>query len=192
MEKLIQILKSRSMNGYFVKTKEQAKNKALELIPRNSIVGFGGSATLQEIGLLDELRQRKDIKLYDRISAKAKDMPKLNIDSLSADIFLSGTNSITEKGQLVNVDGVGNRVAAIIFGPKKVIIIAGKNKVTKDIDSALDRIKKVALVKNMERMKKFGRKDWNEENMWGQVSIIERQRDPNRMHVIIVDEELGF
>lgn len=72
---------------------------------------------------------------------------------------------------------------------KKVIIVIGKNKLTKDIESALERIKKVALVKNLEKLKSRG---WTEENMWGQISIIERQREPERIHVIIVDEELGY
>ena len=192
MEDLIKALKSRNMNGYFVKSSREAKLKALELIPKNAVVGFGGSATLQQIGILEELRGRKDIKLLDRTRVKLEELPELFSKIFSADIFLSGTNAITKKGQLVNVDGIGNRVAAITYGPKKVIIIIGKNKITKDSDSALERIKKVSLVKNIERMKETGRTDWSMENMWGQVSIIERQRIPDRIHVIIVDEELGF
>jgi L-lactate utilization protein LutB len=189
MEQLLKNFKSRNMNAYFVKNRDEARKKAIELIPKKATIGFGGSATLEEIGILDELRQRKDFTLLDRSKAKPEDIKNLYSQMFSADIFLSGTNAITELGQLVNVDGVGNRVAAITFGPKKVIIVVGKNKITKDLDSALDRIRKIALKKNMERLKGRG---WDPENMWGQVSIIERQKDPERMHIIIVDEELGY
>jgi hypothetical protein len=189
MEKIIAALKSRNMNGYHVKNREEAKKKILELIPKNAVIGFGGSLTLEQVGILDELRMRKDIVLLDRTSAKTQDLPKLYSDMFSADVFLSGTNALTEKGQLVNVDGRGNRVAAITFGPKKVIIVIGKNKIVKDIESGLERIRKVAIPKNMERLKAKG---WDAENMWGQISIIERQREPTRMDVIIIDEELGY
>ena len=189
MEKIIQAMKSRNMDGYFVKNREEAKNKALELIPKNSVVGFGGSVTLEQIGILDELRQRKDIKLLDRTNTNPEEVQTLYSKMFSADIFLSGTNALTEKGQIINVDGAGNRVAAITFGPRKVVIVIGKNKIVKDIDAGLERVKKVALVKNLERLKTRG---WDSENMWGQISIIERQRFPGRMHIIIVDEELGY
>jgi L-lactate utilization protein LutB len=188
-EKIINALKNRNMSGYFVKNKEEAKKKALELIPKNAIIGFGGSITLEQIGILDLLREKKDITLLDRTKVELEEMPALYSKMFSAEVYLSGTNALTENGQIVNVDGRGNRVAAIAFGPRKVIIVVGKNKITPSIDSALERIKKVALPKNLER---FKGKDWNSENMWGQVSIIERQRDPNRIHVIIVDEKLGF
>jgi hypothetical protein len=124
MQELIDGLKKRNMNGYFVSSKDEALNKALELIPENSSVGFGGSVTLEQIGILDVLRERKDVELLDRTRLKdSKQLYQLYREMFSCDVFLSSSNAITEKGQIVNVDGRGNRVAAITFGPKKVIII---------------------------------------------------------------------
>jgi hypothetical protein len=119
----------------------------------------------------------------------------------SCDIFLSSSNAITRKGQLVNVDGRGNRVSMISYGPKKVIIIVGKNKITDNIDSAIERIRTIACPMNLQRVKKlssnspnFSNQEWTLESIWGQVSIIERQlkEDKKRIHVIIVNEDLGF
>ena len=182
MEKIIQALKSRNMNGYLVKDKEEALKKTLELIGDASIIGFGGSVTLQEIGIFDNL----DSKLLDKTDTE------FHYKCLSADVFLSSTNALTEEGKIVNVDGRSNRVAAITFGPKKVIIITGKNKIVKDEHAGLDRIKNICIPKNLERLRSLGKNDWTADNMWCTVSIIERQRDSNRIHVIIVDEELGY
>ena len=200
MQELIDSLKKRNLNGYFVSDKDEALNKAIELIPENSSVGFGGSVTLEQMGILDILRQRKDIELLDRTKVKdSKQLYELYARMFSCDVFLSSSNAITEKGQIVNVDGRGNRVAAITFGPKKVIIIVGKNKITKDLEAAVDRIRKVACPLNVKRLKELAKSspvastiEINEEKIWGQVSIIERQLDKDRIHVIIVNETLGF
>jgi hypothetical protein len=188
-DKIIMSFKSRNISCYTVSHKEDALRKIIELIPKGAVIGYGGSQTLEQIGILEELRKNKNIKLLDRIKVKPEDLAVLYSSMFSADVYLSGTNAITEVGQIVNVDGIGNRVAAINYGPKKVIIVVGRNKITKNIKSALDRIKKISLVRNMERLKGKG---WNKENMWGQISIIERQRDPGRIHLIIVNEDLGF
>ena len=200
MQELIDSLRKRNINGYFVKDKDEAVKKALELIPSNSSVGFGGSVTLEQIGILDILRQRKDIELLDRTKVEdSKRLYELYARMFSCDVFLSSSNAISEKGQIVNVDGRGNRVAAITFGPKKVIIIVGKNKITSDLDAAVERVRKVACPRNVKRLKELARSspvastiEITEEKIWGQVSIIERQLDKDRIHVIIVDESLGF
>jgi L-lactate utilization protein LutC len=200
MQELIDGLKKRNMNGYFVSSKDEALNKALELIPENSSVGFGGSVTLEQIGILDVLRERKDVELLDRTRLKdSKQLYQLYREMFSCDVFLSSSNAITEKGQIVNVDGRGNRVAAITFGPKKVIIIVGKNKITGDLDAAIDRIRKVACPLNVKRLRELAGSspvastiEITEEKIWGQVSIIERQMDKDRIHVIIVNENVGF
>ena len=193
MEELIAKLRKRGITGYFVSNKGEAKKKALELIPPNSTIGFGGSVTLEETGILDDLKINPDMKLFDKSKCSSpEDLRQLYVSMLSSDVYLSGTNAITEKGQIVNVDGRGNRVSALIYGPKKVIIVAGKNKIVPDIDAAYERIKNVAIPKNINRLSKLGKADWTEDNMWGQVSIIELQKAPGRIHVIIVDEELGY
>jgi L-lactate utilization protein LutC len=200
MQELIDALKRRNITGYFVSDKDEALNKAIELIPENSSVGFGGSVTLEQIGILDALRKRKDIEFLDRTQSKdSKQLYELYVKMFSCDVFLSSSNAITEGGQLANVDGRGNRVAMITFGPKKVVIIVGKNKITKNLDAAIDRIKKVACPLNVKRLKELAKSspvastiEITEEKIWGQVSIIERQLDNDRIHVIIVNEDLGF
>ena len=199
-EKLIKGLSKRKMNGYLVQDRKEALKKVLSLIPNNSKIGFGGSVTLEEVGILDEIRKRDDLYLYDRTKVYDKKKSRdLHIKMFSSDVFLSGTNAITEKGQLVNVDGIGNRTAMIAYGPKKVIIIIGKNKITNHLDSAIDRIKKVALPLDLKRVKEMSKNspifssiNWTKETIWGHVSIIERQLNPDRIHVIIVNEDLGF
>jgi len=200
MQELIDSLNKGNMNGYLVADRDEAVKKALELIPENSSVGFGGSVTLEQIGILDILREREDIELLDRTKVKdSKRLHELYARMFSCDVFLSSSNALTEKGQIVNVDGRGNRVAAITFGPKKVIIIVGKNKITSDLDAAVERIRKVACPLNVKRLKELAKSspvastiEITEEKIWGQVSIIERQLDKDRIHVIIVDESLGF
>jgi hypothetical protein len=200
MQELIDALKRRNINGYFVSNKDEALNKAIELIPENSSVGFGGSVTLEQIGILDVLRKRKDIELMDRTILKSsEELYELYVKMFSCDVFLSSSNAITQKGQIVNVDGRGNRVASITFGPRKVIIVAGKNKITEDLDTALNRIKKVACPLNVKRLKELAKTspvastiEITEEKIWGQLSVIERQLNDDRIHVIIVDENLGY
>ena len=155
---------------------------------------------MEQIGILDILREREDVELLDRTKVKdSKRLYELYARMFSCDVFLSSSNAITKKGQIVNVDGRGNRVAAITFGPKKVIIIVGRNKITGDLDAAVERVRKVACPLNVKRLKELAKSspvastiEITEEKIWGQVSIIERQLDKDRIHVIIVDESLGF
>ena len=200
MQELIDSLRKRNINGYFAADRDEAVKKALESIPENSSVGFGGSVTLEQIGILDILREREDVELLDRTKVKdSQRLYELYARMFSCDVFLSSSNAITKKGQVVNVDGRGNRVAAITFGPKKVIIIVGRNKITGDLDAAVERVRKVACPLNVKRLKELAKSspvastiEITEEKIWGQVSIIERQLDKDRIHVIIVNESLGF
>jgi len=196
---LIKHLKQRNMNGYYVDDKSAGVKKALELIPSGSTVGFGGSVTLEQCGILDILRERGDIELYDRTKlSDHSDIRNLYLKMYSCDVFLTSTNALTTKGQLVNVDGRGNRVSMITYGPRKVIVIAGKNKITPDTDAAFERISTIACPKNLQRVKNLSKsssnssnQEWTLESIWGQISIIERQlkNDNDRIHVILVNEE---
>ena len=200
IQKLLSNFEKRNINSYFVTNADEAIRAALQLIPPESRIGFGGSVTLEQIGILDLLRERGDIELLDRTKVEEPgDLHRLYIEMFDCDIFLSSANAVTMKGQLVNVDGRGNRVAMMTYGPSRVIIIVGKNKIVGDLDDAIDRVRKVACPMNVQRMKKLAESspiastiEITEERIWGQVSIIERQLDGDRMHVIIVDEELGF
>jgi L-lactate utilization protein LutB len=190
IDTLVENLKKRNINAYKVASKEEALQLALRFVPDGTLVGFGGSVTLEQIGLLDELRKIESIYVLDRTKASSPiESREISRKCLLSDVFFSGCNAITSEGQLVNVDGIGNRVAALNFGPRRVVIIAGKNKIVDNIDAAMERVRKVAMPLNIERLKGKG---WDVENMWGQVSIIERQRDNERLHVILVDDNLGF
>jgi len=191
MEELINSLKKRNMNGYFVKDKVAAKEKVINLIGESKTIAFGGSVTLDEIGILDHLRNDSNIKLLDKSQVPPEQIGDILIKSFGADVYLSSTNAITRSGIIVNVDGTGNRVAALSFGPRKVIIVAGINKITEDSKKAIHRIRTIALPKNAKRLKD-NPVYTVQENMWCAVSSIERQINPDRMHIIIVDEELGY
>ena len=202
IETVIENLQKRNMNGYFVLNRKEALQQALAMIPTYASVGFGGSVTLEERGILDKLRAMKNIELLDRTKLQnPSEQRALYLKMFSCDVFLSSSNAITLNGQLVNVDGRGNRVAMITYGPGKVIIIAGKNKITKNIDSAIDRIRSIACPLNLKRVKELSKNSsmftstkWTSKSIWGQVSIIERQlkADKDRIHVIIVNEDLGY
>lgn len=200
IQELLSNFEKRKINPYFVTNAEEAVRTTLELISPGSRIGFGGSVTLEQIGILDMLRERDDVELLDRTKIKEPDdLHRLYIEMFDCDVFLSSANAVTMGGQLVNVDGRGNRVAMMTYGPRRVVVIVGRNKITEDIDTALDRVRKIACPMNVRRMKKLAESspiasmvEITEERIWGQVSIIERQLDGDRMHVIVVDEELGF
>lgn len=200
MHRLVANLGKRNINACMVSNGEEAVREALRLVPPGSSVGFGGSVTLEQIGILDRLRERSDVTLLDRTKVTdPRELYRLYVAMFDCDVFLTSANAVTAQGQLVSVDGRGNRVAMMVFGPRRVIVIAGKNKVTENLEAAVNRIRKVACPMNVERMKKLAESspiastiEITEERIWGQVSIIERQLDGDRMYVILVDEELGF
>ena len=199
-DKLIANLGKRNINSCLVANGGEAVDAALRLIPPGSRIGFGGSVTLEQIGILDLLRERDDVTLLDRTRVvDPSELHRLYVEMFGCDVFLTSANAVTMQGQLVSVDGRGNRIAMTTYGPRRVIVIVGRNKIAGGLDAAIDRIRKVACPKNVERMKNLARSspiastiEITEERIWGQISIIERQLDGSRMHVILVDEELGF
>ena len=201
MKKVIRALKERRMNGYFVENKEEAKKKVIELIDKAKQISCGGSVTLEEIGIFDELRNG-NYNFIDRDLAKTNFYMKHWVmkNCTSSGVYLSGSNALTEDGKIVNMDGWGNRVNAINYGPEKVIIVVGRNKIVPDLDGAIDRIAKVASPKNTRRLLKNTPCVKNGECMdcrssdriCNILSVIQFQKDADRVHVIIVDEELGY
>jgi L-lactate utilization protein LutB len=201
IESTIKSLKERNINAYSVKNKQEAKDKVLSLLDENMQISFGGSITLNEIGIFEELR-KGSYKLIDRDQANDNKYLKHFMMKLgsSQGAYLSGTNALTEDGKIVNVDGWGNRVNAIQYGPDKVIIVVGKNKIVKDLETALKRVETIAAPKNTKRLNKktpcfkSGKCEdcRSPERICNIISVIQFQNDPNRMHVIIVDEELGY
>ena len=192
-------LERNQMKAYIVKNREEARRLALSMITKADVVGAGGSITLEQCGILQELRSKR-YKFLDRVQERDKDKRRqLQKAILTCDVFLSSANAVTMDGKLVNIDGWGNRVSAMIYGPAKVIIIAGKNKIAKDLESAIERVRNVAAPKNCIRLNKktpcvkTGRcMDCDTpDRICSSLVVLERQQS-ERIHVILVQEDLGF
>lgn len=190
----------RFIDGYYCDTKEEAKALALSFVSENSTVSFGGSVTLDETGILTELRSRTDITLYDRATATTpEENKKIMHDALSCDYYFMSSNAITVDGELVNIDGNGNRVAALIYGPEQVIIVAGMNKIVKTVEEGISRTRNVASPQNCVRLNKNTPCAVNgvcgnclSDTICDQIVITRASRVPQRIKVILVGEELGF
>ncbi|MBQ0066509.1 MAG: lactate utilization protein [Firmicutes bacterium] len=196
-QKVIEGLKSRNMTGYYVQTKEEALKQALELIPEGSSVTKGGSMSVLEIGLAEALIQG-NYNYCDRDAATDKKAAELF--AYTADVFLGSANAITEDGVLVNIDGNANRVSAFAYGPKKLVLIVGMNKVSKDVDSAMKRARNEAATINAQRFNlntpcaKTGKcMDCKvPDTICCQFLITRYSKHKDRIHVILVNDNLGF
>ena len=193
---IIKNLKKRNMNGYYCALKEDALKKALEIIPENSSIGWGGSVTLDQIGLIQDLKDGN----YEAIDRMQKDPKEQAARIFNADFFLMSTNAITLDGELINVDGRANRICYLCYGPEHVLILAGMNKVVPDVKSGIQRVRNMAAPPNTTRLNKntpcarFGRcMDCLEPDcICNQILITRRSGSPERIHVILVGEELGY
>lgn len=149
--KVVKALENRHFMACYCGTKEEALKAALSYISERSTVSWGGSATIEEIGLLDAVR-KGNYKVIDRDTASTpEEKTQMMRQALLCDTFLTSTNALSEDGQLVNIDGNGNRVAAMIYGPKQVIVVAGINKVTKTVEDAVVRARTIAAPINAQR-----------------------------------------
>ena len=182
-----------------VKNAREALETAKKFFTGINSVGLGGSVTVQQIGLLEWLRQPHTFRLFDQYEEGIgmEENVERRRKGLLADIFVSSSNAITRSGYLVNVDGAGNRVAAQAYGPKKVLLIAGKNKIVDDVEAGLRRIEEVVAPKNVERVNKkaFSLKKeqrYTVQNIQSVFVVIKKTDDRNRITIILVDEELGF
>lgn len=148
---LIKNLKSRHFEAYYCATKQEALAQALALIPTDSVVGWGGALSAQQIGLIDALNTG-DYQTIDRDKATSpQERDALMKKCLMAEVFVSGANALSLDGQMVNIDGNGNRVAAIVYGPESIIVIAGMNKVVDTLEDAVTRARTVAAPMNKQR-----------------------------------------
>ena len=198
---ILKNLKKRRMDGCYCATAAEAKEKVLSCLTEGCSVSFGGSMTLEEAGILDAVRGRSDLRLIDRAKAGSpEEVRQMYHDALSADFYLMSTNAITTEGELVNIDGTGNRVAALIYGPEHVIVIAGMNKVAADVPDAIRRVHNVASPINCQRL---NRKTpcaatgvcsdcLSPDCICSQTVITRRSGVENRISVILVGEELGY
>ena len=196
-QKVIKGLASRNMTGYYCATRQDALEKALSLIPEGSNVTMGGGMSVHEIGLVEALKAG-NYNFIDR--DEYEDKRKAMLFAYDADVFLSSTNAITEDGILINIDGNANRVSAIAQGPKKVVMIVGMNKVCSDVDGALKRARNVAAPINSQR---FGLNTpctktgacmdcKSPDTICCQFLITRFSRHKDRIHIILVNENLGF
>lgn len=199
-EILVKNLKARHFDAWYCDTKEEALAKALELIPEGSTVGWGGALSAQQIGLMDALNKGNYAAIDRDRCATPEEKAQAVKESMFADFFLTGANALSLDGQMVNIDGAGNRVSAIIFGPKNVLVIAGMNKVMDDLDAAVNRARTVAAPMNKQRF------DPNtpcavtgscadckvEGCICNHIVITRHCRPVGRIKFILVGEPLGF
>ena len=196
---IIKKLNTRSIDGYYAETAEEALEMAQRFFTPGCSISWGGSETLKEIGLLDVLKD-SDYILYDRATVPPEEADAFYGKVVQSDFYLMSTNAITLDGQLVNIDGNGNRVACLIHGPKNVIIIAGMNKVAHDVQSAIKRVQNIASPPNTVRLNKntpcakngYCGDCLGEDSICCQVVITRKSRYPGRIKVILVGEELGY
>ena len=198
MEKLINSFKNCGYDAHFVKTKEEALELSKTYIKSGMSVGLGGSVSVQEIGLLDYLLNKKDITLFNQYEDGISMDENIHRrrQGLVSDIFVTSTNAITKDGKLVNADGSGNRVAAFSYGPKNVLVIVGVNKIVEDVEAGFKRVMEVAAVKNIERINnkaiEMGKEPkHNLDNIANKFSWVKAD-DKDRIIIILVDEELGY
>lgn len=200
-EQVIKNLKKRHMDGYYCKTPQEAVSLASSLMTAGSSVTWGGCMTMKEIGLLDEIKSRHDLVVMDRADAKTpEEVDALYRKAFSADTFIMSANAITLDGELLNIDGTGNRVAALIYGPKQVLVIAGMNKVCKDLDEAMTRVRNIASPPNCIRLDKktpcastgVCGDCLSADCICNQIVTTRNSRDPQRIKVILVEGSWGF
>lgn len=197
---LVKNLRSRHFDAYYCANKEEALKKALELIPEGASVGWGGVMSAQQIGLMDAIRSG-NYKALDRETCNTpEERDQMGHTCLGADVFLTGANGLSMDGEMVNIDGTGNRVAAIVYGPKSVLVIAGMNKVVDTLEDAVTRARTVAAPMNQQR---FGLPNpctttgtcadcKTQTCICNQILITRNCRPVGRIKFIIVGEELGM
>ena len=197
--KVAENFNKRGFEAYYCPTKEDALAKAISLIPEDHVVSWGGSVSINDIGLRPYVLEHRQV--INRDTAKTPEERKeLLRKALLCDTFIMGTNAATEDGQLYNIDGTGNRVAALIFGPKQVVVIVGMNKVEPTLDAAITRARSVASPMNMQR---FSKKTpcaitgmcadcLSPDSICNQMVRTRRCAPAGRIKVILVGENVGF
>ncbi len=199
-EVAVKNLRSRHYEAYFCETKEQALEKALELIPQGATVGWGGALSAKQIGLLDAMNKGPYNAIDRDQTPNRTEREKAMKRCLLADVFITGANAISLDGQMVNIDGNGNRVAAIVYGPESIIVIAGMNKVMDTLEAAMIRARTIAAPMNKQR---FAQQtpceitgtcaDCKSEGcICNQILITRNSKPAGRIKVILVGEDLGL
>lgn len=201
VERTIENFKKHNMDAYFVKDKNGLINKISEILEEGNTVSVGGSMTLFETGVIDLLRSGK-YNFLDRYEEglTPKDIKKLFRESFSADAYLVSSNAITEEGELYNVDGNGNRVAAMLYGPDKVIVVVSYNKIVKNIDEAIRRNREISAPANCKRLSRktpctevgYCMDCKSPDRICNDYVVIKRQGVKGRIHILILEENFGY
>ena len=197
---IIKNLKRRHMEGFYCATAEEAVKKVSELIEDGSSVTWGGTMTIRDLGIPQYLKDRGTLEVLDRdLATTPEETQTIYLKAFSADVYLSSANAISEDGVIVNIDGNGNRVAAITWGPKKVIFVIGLNKVTQNVEAALARARSTASPTNAARfdVKTPCKSDGVCHNCNSPQSICNyvhflRNSSQGRHVVVLVGESLGY
>ncbi len=214
LENVLSALRKNKMDAYLVKNRDEARALVLSLIPKDAVCASGGSVTLNEAGIIEALKKAQYYTYLDRYDPALSDAQREEVVKKAhfADVYLTSANAITEDGVLYNVDGNSNRISAIAHGPKSVIVVAGVNKIVKDLDAAVLRVKTVAAPKNCVRLncptpcQKTGHcisidLDKGTEMTAGcegagriccSYLVSAQQRHASRIKVVLVEEELGY
>lgn len=199
-EGIIKKLNSRNMEGYFFADSSSCVKAITDLIDDGSVISWGGSESIKECGLMDAIRSG-NYTLVDRLTASSPEEGReLYVKAVLSDYYLMSTNAITYDGELINIDGNGNRVACLIHGPKNVILVVGMNKLVPDVESGYARVRNIASPANAKRLNrdtpcfKTGKcgNCLADDCMCNQVVITRRSGIPGRIKVFFVAEELGY
>lgn len=206
--KTLEALKKRNLRGWYANTAEEARELILSIVPADAMVGLGDSSTIRQIGIVERLRDRgnKVVNPFD-ITKVLKDQESYfeslfwpSLVATVCEVFIAGTNAVTEDGKIVNIDGAGNRVSGMVWGHQKSIIVVGRNKITKNLDEALSRIKNVVAPEHIRR--KGGSPPCTvsgrchdcggEKRICAVTTIIEHKPITSDINVVIVNEDLGL
>ncbi|MCR6516178.1 MAG: lactate utilization protein [Clostridium sp.] len=201
INRTIEALNKNNMNGYFVKDNEELLEKLKELIKDGDKVAFGGSMSIIEAGVLDFLR-KGNYELLDRYKEglTKEEIVDIYKGAFTSDCYIASSNAVTENGELYNVDGNGNRVSAMLYGPEKVILICGINKIVKNVDEAIKRNREFSAPMNARRLNKktpcakvgYCMDCKSEDRLCNEYTLIRRQNNKERMHVIFLNDDLGY
>jgi hypothetical protein len=201
IEKAAQALRKHGFNVTIVNTNEEAKSVVLEMIPTSARVGIPGTMTIRELGLLGALESRGNPVIEHWVPGLTNEQDvAVRVQELTADVLLTSSNAVTLDGCLVNTDGCGNRVAAMIFGPRRVIVVAGANKIVKDVPAAVSRIKNVVAPMNAHRLSSKVPCATSgicvdcdaPARICNVTTILERRPSRTQFDIILVAEHLGF
>ncbi len=200
IEKTLHAISKNNMEGVYVKDREGARSEILKRIPLNATVSHGGSYTLLELGIVDLLKKGEYRYLREEGGRNTRAQHDNQVKAFSADVYVTSVNAITTAGELIALDGFGNRVACLLFGPNKVLVVAGQNKIVDTLEEGMKRVRDYAAPIHAKR------RDWSlpctktgrcvdcrdPGRICNKLAILQYERDKNRITVILVAEDLGI